>query len=54
MSYQVGDAERNQTIQPGKRSVARGPMDDIAFPKQEARKISAVLPGHANYEGYFA
>jgi hypothetical protein len=31
MSYQVGDAERNQTIQPGKRAVARSAMNDIAF-----------------------
>jgi hypothetical protein len=29
--YLVGDAERNQTIQPGKRAVARSAMNDIAF-----------------------
>jgi hypothetical protein len=28
---QVGDAEQNQTIQPGKRAVARTAMNDIAF-----------------------
>jgi hypothetical protein len=50
--YLVADAERNETIQPGKRCIARGPVDDIAFPKKKARKIGAVLPGYAGDERY--
>jgi len=38
----VADAECNETIQPGKRCVARGPVDDIAFAEKKAREISAV------------
>src|SRR5262249_49627526 len=40
----LADAECNETIQPGKRRIARGPVDDIALSKEKARKILAVLP----------
>jgi hypothetical protein len=52
--YLVGDAERNQTIQPGKRGVARSPMNDIAFLKNKASEVSAVLTGYAGDEGHLA
>ena len=42
--YPVGDAERNQTIQPGKRCDARSAMNDI---KKKSSKMSAVLTGYA-------
>jgi len=42
--YLVGDAERNQTIQPGKRGVARSPMNDITFLKKKASEVNSVLP----------
>ena len=34
--YLVGDAERNQTIQPGKCCVVRSPMNHIAFLDKKA------------------
>jgi hypothetical protein len=44
----VADAECNETLQPGKRCIARGPVDDIAFPEKKARPVmpamSATLP----------
>jgi hypothetical protein len=52
--YLVGDAERNQTIQLGKRCVARGPMNDIAFLEKKASEVSAVLTGYAGDEGHLA
>src|SRR6516162_8588451 len=50
--YLFGDAERNQTIQPGERGVARSPMNDIAFIDKKASKVSAVLTGYAGDEGH--
>ena len=50
--YLIGDAERNQTIKPGKRGVARSPMNDIAFLEKKASKASAVLPGYTGDERY--
>jgi hypothetical protein len=50
----VANAECNETIQPGKRCVARSPVDHIAFPKKKTREISAVLPGYAGDEGHRA
>jgi hypothetical protein len=50
--YLIGDAERNQTIKPGKRGVARSPMNDIAFLEKKASKASAVLTGYAGDQGH--
>ena len=50
----VADAERNEAVQPRKRCVARGPVDDIALAEKKAREISAVLPGYAGDEGHLA
>jgi hypothetical protein len=52
--YLVADAECNETIQPGKRCVARGPVDDITFPEKKAGEISAVLPGYTGDKRYLA
>ena len=48
----VADAERNETIQPGPRCVARGPVDDITLPKKKTRKIGTVLPGYTGDKGH--
>ena len=50
--YLVADPERNQTIESGKRCVARRPMNNVALPKEKARKISAVLPRYPGNEGH--
>jgi hypothetical protein len=52
--YLVGDVDRIQTIQPGKRGVARGPVDDIAFAEKKAREVGTVLTGYAGDEGHLA
>ena len=50
----VANAERVETLHAGKRCVARGPMDHIAFPEKKARKISAILPGYASDKGHLS
>src|SRR5436305_15280424 len=50
----VADPERRETIKPGKCCVARGAMNNIAFPQEKARKVGAVLPGYPGDEGHFA
>jgi hypothetical protein len=52
--YLVGDAERDQTIQPGKRCVARSPMNYIGFIEKKASEVSAVLTGYAGDESHLA
>src|SRR5262245_28808811 len=50
--YLVADAKCDETVQPGERCIARGPVNDVAFPEKEAREISAVLAGYAGDEGH--
>jgi len=50
----VADAKRKEAIPPGKRCIARGPVDDIAFPEKKAGEISAVLPGYTGDKRYLA
>jgi hypothetical protein len=38
---------------PGKRCVARSPMNDIPFLEKKASEVSAVLTGYAGDEGHF-
>jgi hypothetical protein len=40
--YLVANAECNEAIEPGKRCIARGPVDDITFAEKKAREISCI------------